>query len=147
VFEYQLLDDQLDLIYEDEKRLGTLVSIFSVFSFFISGIGLFGIASFMHLRRKKEIGIRKVLGAGFAQLFGTLSKEFVYITLVAVILLLPVSYLVMEEWLNGFAYRTSLSALPFLLAAITCGLFVLLTIAFQTLRSAAVDPVEALKHE
>ncbi len=147
VFEYSFLDSELDQIYRSEKRLSQLVSSFSIISFLISCIGLFGIASYMHLRRTREIGVRKVLGASLRQLFATLSREFAYLTGAAILVFSPMVYLSMQAWLDGFAYRINLNFVPFLLAATICTIVVFVTIAFQTVRAAAIDPVKALKHE
>ena len=147
VFEYTFLNEELDSVYRSEKRLGQLVSFFSIVSFLISCIGLFGIASYMHLRRTKEIGIRKVLGASLKQLFATLSKEFMYLTLAAILFFGPLVYLLMQGWLNDFAYRIDLTLIPFALSSLICGIIVFATIGVQTFRSASIDPVKALKYE
>jgi len=113
----------------------------------ISCLGLFGLAAFMAEVRTKEIGIRKVMGAGVSQVFATLSGSFLKWVIIANIMAWPLAYYAMSRWLEGFVYHTRLSPWIFILAAIISLLIALLTVSFQTLRAASRNPVDALKYE
>jgi putative ABC transport system permease protein len=109
--------------------------------------GLFGLSLFMIEQRAKEIGIRKVLGASFVQILNLQSREFCFIALISALLVSPVAFYVMRQWLQNFAYRIDLTIWPFLLAGSAALVISLLTISWQAIRAATANPVEALRYE
>jgi putative ABC transport system permease protein len=146
-FEYRLLDAAYDELYVEEERLGKIFKYFSILTILISCLGLFGLAAFIAEQRIKEIGIRKVMGAGVAQILTTLSGSFLKWVVIANIIAIPVTYYVMSRWLAGYAYHARLSPWIFILAAVISLFIALVTVSFQTIRAAYRNPVEALKYE
>jgi len=120
---------------------------FSILAIFISCLGLFGLASFTAVRRTKEIGVRKILGASLTNIVLLLSRDFTKWVLVANIIAWPVAYFAMERWLKNFVYRISPNWTEFLLAGIIAFLIALLTVSFQSFKAAACDPVDSLRYE
>ena len=146
-FGYAFLDKSYQALYESEKRVGTLSSYFAIFAVIISCLGLFGLATFTAERRIKEIGIRKVLGATTSNIVVMLSKDFISLVLVSIIIALPLSYFFMQEWLAQFAYKIDLSVWIFLSAAMVSLVIAWLTVSSQALKAANVNPVKSLKNE
>jgi putative ABC transport system permease protein len=146
-FEYFFLDENLNKLYKSQDNLGKLVGYFSVLAIFIACLGLFALASFTAEQRTKEIGIRKVLGAPVYSLVNLMSKEFIKLVFISVLLAWPVTYFMMNNWLNNFAYRISMGVGVFIFSGITGLLIALLTVLFHALRSANGNPVNALKYE
>ena len=146
-FEYTFLDDQLDQFYRSDEKLGRLIGSFSILAIVIACLGLFGLSSFTAEQRTKEIGIRKVLGASIPTVMGLLSKEIIKLILIANILAWPVAYLIMNYWLQNFAYRIEPNLWLFLAATILVLLIALLTVAYHAIRSAITNPVETLRYE
>lgn len=147
VFDYAFLDRSYQALYESEKRVGTLSSYFATFAIIISCLGLFGLAAFTAERRIKEIGIRKVLGATSSNIVMMLSKDFIILVFVAILIALPLSYFFMQEWLAQFAYKIDLSVWIFLSAAIVSLMIAGLTVSSQAFKAANVSPVKSLKSE
>ena len=146
-FKFRFLDDHLDLIYLPERAIGKVVSIFTLLAIFISCLGLFGLASFMTERRTKEIGIRKSLGASVSGIVRLLSKEFLKWIVVANIIAWPIAFLVMNKFLQIYAYRTTIGVWPFLLAGVLALLIAVLSVGSQSIKTAKTNPVEALRYE
>ena len=146
-FEYRFLDAAYDELYMAEDRLGKIFKYFSILTILISCLGLFGLAAFLAEQRTKEIGIRKILGAGISQIIATLAGSFLKWVVLANIIAWPVTYFIMTRWLEGYAYHTKLSVWIFLTAAIISLSIALTTVSFQTLRAAARNPVNAIKYE
>ncbi|MEM1041800.1 MAG: ABC transporter permease [Bacteroidota bacterium] len=146
-FEYQFLDERFDRLYADERRLGEGVIAFTLVALFIACLGLFGLAAFTAQRRTKEVGIRKALGASVGSLVGLLSKDFLKLVLVSLVVAAPVAYLLMSRWLDAFAYRIELGPGLFLGAGVLAVAVALLAVSGQALRAASVDPVKALRYE
>ena len=148
-FDYFFMDRVFERRYQSEVSLKRLFSHFSGLAVFIGCLGLMGLAAYAAERRTKEIGIRKVLGASSTQITMLLSKEFSRWVLVANLIAWPVAYLAMQSWLNGFAYRISLSDqwVFFILAGAAALGIALLTVAFLAIKAALADPVQALKYE
>jgi ABC-type antimicrobial peptide transport system permease subunit len=146
-FEYHFLDAAYDELYIAEDRLGKIFKYFSILTILISCLGLFGLAAFLAEQRIKEIGIRKVLGAGISQIIATLAGDFLKWVVLANILAWPVTYFIMTRWLEGYAYHTKLTVWIFLSAAIISLFIALVTVSFQTLSAAAKNPVNAIKYE
>jgi len=145
--EYSFLDDQLARQYDKETRASYLFDAFSLITLFISCLGLFGLAAYSAERRTKEIGIRKVLGADIGQLASLLSKEFVLLVLIAIVVAVPVVWLGMDRLLNYFAYRISLDWWVFVLTCALAVLAAIVTVSFQAIKAAIANPVKSLRTE
>lgn len=146
-FEYEFLDDAYDNMYQTEVRLGSLFSYFTVLALLIACLGLVGLAAFTSSRRTKEIGVRKVLGASMADVLVLLSKDFVKLVVLAVVLAAPPAYFAMRHWLEGFAYRIEVGPGILLLAGGMALAVALLTVSYQAIRAAVADPVSSLRYE
>jgi hypothetical protein len=146
-FEFRFLDEQIDEMYRTEEKAGRLLRTFAVLAILVACLGLFGLASFMAERRTREIGIRKVLGASVPQLAILLCREFFFLVLLANVLVWPVAYWVLENWLKIYAYRISISPLVFLFALGAAMVITILTVSFQALRAAVANPANSLKYE
>src|SRR5690606_26500324 len=141
------LEEDFDRLYRTEERWYGLVRAAAIFTLLIACLGLFGLVSFSAQQRTREIGIRKVLGAGLAGLVALLSREYLRLVLIAFILAAPVAYLVLRDWLERFAYRITISPVDLVLAG-TIVLFVAAaTVSFQAARAATADPAATLRHE
>ena len=147
LFEFSFQDEQFESMYRNESTMGTLATFFAILAIFISCLGLFGLASFTAEQRTKEIGIRKVLGASIPNLIGVLSKEFIKLVIVAFALAAPLAYHFMTNWLNGFAYHTSLGWRVFVFAGIIFAIIAGVTVSYQALKAAMTNPVESLRYE
>ncbi|MBS1661217.1 MAG: ABC transporter permease [Bacteroidetes bacterium] len=146
-FEYRFLEQDYNALYASEQRVGVLSKYFAGLAIFISCLGLFGLAAFTAQKRKKELGIRKVVGASIFQLTFLLSREFLALVLLSILIAFPLVYLGMHRWLDAFAYRTTIKADVFVLTAFAALVITLLTIGYQSLRAAARNPVESLRTE
>ena len=146
-FAYRFLDDVYDGLYRSEQALGRIVSVFAFLAVFVACLGLFGLAAFTAQQRRKEIGVRKVLGATVPNLVGLLTRDFVGLVAVAFGIAAPLTYLGMARWLEGFAYHTGLGPGPFVLAGALLLSVALLTVSSQALRAATADPVRALRSD
>jgi ABC-type antimicrobial peptide transport system permease subunit len=146
-FEFKFADDEYARKFGEEERIGKLAGSFAGLAIFISCLGLFGIASFMAEQRTKEIGIRKILGASVLNLWGFLSKEFVVLVLISLMVAVPASYVVMSRWLQNFTYHTDIPALTITSACIGAIITTLLTVSFQILKTAISNPVKSLRSE
>jgi len=144
-FAYRFLDDVYDGLYRSEQTLGRIVSVFAFLAIFVACLGLFGLAAFTAQQRKKEIGVRKVLGATVPNLVGLLTKDFVVLVAVAFVVAIPLAYIGMARWLDGFAYSTGLGPMPFVLAGALLLGVALVTVSSQALRAATADPIRALR--
>jgi len=147
LFQYGFLDEDFDALYRSEQRLGKIFYLFTSIAIFIACLGLFGMAAFIAEQRTKEIGIRKALGASEIGISALLSKEFVkYIAFAMVISIYP-AYYVMSEWLESFAYRIDISPVVFIISGLVALTIALITVSYQAIRAARVNPVESLKYE
>ncbi len=146
-FNYEFLDANYQAQYQAEQRVSLLSRYFAGIAIIISCLGLFGLAAFTAERRQKEIGIRKILGAGGLQIMKLLTADFTKMVLVAIVIALPVSYWVASKWLQGFAYRIEPAWWYFAGAGLTALLIAWITISFQTIKSIRINPAEALKDE
>lgn len=146
-FAARFLDDVYDRLYQSDQQLGRIVSVFAGLAIFVACLGLFGLASFTAQQRTKEIGVRKVLGASVPRLVGLLTREVVGLVAVAFALAVPLAWLGLARWLDGFAYHVDLGLLPFAAAGAVLLLVALLTVGGQALRAATADPVRALRSE
>ncbi|MDO1447921.1 ABC transporter permease [Rhodocytophaga aerolata] len=145
--EYRFLDESFEQMYKAEDKLKSLLWIFTCITVFVACLGLFGLAAYAAERRKKEIGIRKVLGASVESLVLLLSKEFVKLVAVALLLATPLAWYAMDNWLQDFAYRIDLDWWIFALAGVLALLIALLTVSFQSIKAALMNPVKSLRSE
>jgi hypothetical protein len=146
-FEYRFVDEQFDQLFRLESRIGKLAGVFAVLAIFISCLGLFGLAAFTAERRTKEIGIRKVLGASASSLATLLSKEFLQLVTLSCLIAFPLSWWIMNSWLADFAYHTAIHWWVFGMAGIAALLIALLTVSFQAVKAALLNPVKTLRSE
>lgn len=146
-FSYSFFDEDVDELYKSEQRMGKLFSYFSIIAITISCLGLFGLSSFMAERRGKEIGIRKVLGASSTNLTYLLTSEFTKWVIIANIIAWPIAYYFMNGWLQEFAYRIDISLWIFPLSGIATLLIAFGTVAYQTIKAAANNPIDSIKYE
>jgi len=146
-FDYTFLDESFDRLYRSEQRLGTIFEVFTILAIIIACMGLLGLAAFIAERRTREIGVRKVLGASVRSIVLLLSKEFAILVIIANLLAWPAAYYAMRQWLQNYAYHINLNPLIFLGAGTVALLIALLTVSWQALRAAAVDPVKSLRYE
>jgi putative ABC transport system permease protein len=145
--EIHFLDQNFARQYEAERKQGRLSLIFTVLSILISGFGLFGLAAFMAVQRRKEIGIRKVLGASVLNITGMLGKDFARLILIALVIAVPVAWFAMHQWLQHFVYRIAVPWWVFLFAGCIAFLTAFLTIGFRAVKAALANPVDSLRTE
>lgn len=146
-FQYRFVDEEFAWKYQNEERIGNLSSLFAILAIFISCLGLFGLSSFMAEQRTKEIGIRKVLGASVIHLWKMLSGDFVVLAVISLLIATPLTYYVMNSWLQNYQYRSELSWWIFGSAGAGLIIITLLTVSFQAVRSAVANPVKSLRSE
>lgn len=145
--EYSFVDEQLEKQYDKEIRASRLFDAFAIITMFISCLGLFGLATYSAERRIKEIGIRKVLGAGTMELSVLLSKEFIVLIMIAIMVAVPIVWIGMDKLLNYFAYRISLQWWVVMLVCSTAVMIAVMTVSFQTIKAAIANPVRSLRTE
>jgi len=146
-FDYFFLDEHFDNQYRKDIQFGVVFGIFTGLAIFIACLGLFALTSYSATQRTKEIGIRKVMGASVNNILKLLVFDFLGLIILSMLIALPIVYLVMDSWLNNFAYRISISGWTFLTTCVIVILITLITIAYQTIRTALSNPAEALKYE
>ena len=144
---YFFLDEEFDLQYREENQLAKVLSIFSVIVVIVSAIGLLGLISFVAMSKTKEVGIRKTLGASVQEIIFILSKEFIFLVIIGNILSVPLIWYFGREWLNDFAYHTSINPIIFFVTLVVTSLIAFLTVSFQTVKTAKMNPVKALRYE
>ena len=146
-FSYSFLDDNFDAIYRSEERMGAISIAFTTLAIIIACLGLFGLAAYAAEQRTKEIGIRKVLGANVSGIVNMLSKDFIKLVLIAIVIAVPVAWWAMHGWLQGFAYKQNIQWWVPALASFSAILIAFLTISFQSIKAALTNPVESLRSE
>jgi ABC-type antimicrobial peptide transport system permease subunit len=146
-FDYRFVDDEYAWKFGNEERIGKLASFFAILAIFISCLGLFGMASFMAERRTKEIGVRKVMGASVFNLWRLLSKDFVILVLISLLIAVPLAYYLMNNWLQNYQYRSDISWWIFAVAGAGILIITLLTVSFQSIKAALMNPVKSLRSE
>ena len=146
-FEYSFLDQHFEVLYQSDKQMSAVVTIMAGLAILISCMGLFGLAAITTEKKTKEIGIRKALGATETQITVLLSRNFAILIAVSFVIVSPLTYLVLQRWLESFAYRIGINPLIFLLGGAIAMAIALLTISYHTLRSARSNPVKALRYE
>ena len=146
-FEYVFLDKNLERFYSQERKTATLGLLFCVLAIFVACLGLFGLAAFMAEQRKKEIGVRKVLGASVFTITKMLSTDFVKLVFISLVISFPIAYWIMNNWLENFAYRININWTIFFIAGLIAIVIALLTVSFQSIKAAMVNPVKSLRTE
>jgi len=146
-FDYSFYDKTIASFYEKDQRTGQIMNAAMLIAIFISCMGLFGLVTFTAEQRKKEIGIRKVLGATVADVTAMLANEFVILIGIAFLIASPVAWYFINKWLDGFAFRISISLWIFLLAGFATVLIALITISYQSIKAALANPVKSLRSE
>jgi len=145
--DFHFLDDDFDKLYQAEQQMSKIFSYFSLLAIIISCLGLIGLSSFMTERRTKEIGIRKANGAKSNEIFALLSKEYIALVLISIVVSVPIAWYVMLKWLQNFAYRTSMSVWIFAFAGFIAVVIAMLAIGLQSYNAARKRPVESLRYE
>ncbi|CAN5290347.1 ABC transporter permease [soil metagenome] len=146
-FEYTFLDETYDRMYRAEQRTGQLFNFFAGIAIIVCSLGLFGLAAFTAEQRTKEIGVRKVLGASVTSIVGLLSKDFLKLVLIAILIASPIAWYAMNQWLADFAYKIDVEWWMFVLAGLLAIGIALLTVSFQSIRAALMNPVKSLRSE
>lgn len=146
-FEYFFLDEFYNKQYQNEQQFGTVFGIFAGLAIFIASLGLLGLISFTVTRRTREIGIRKVLGASVVSITALLSKDFLKLVAISILIAVPAAWYVMNQWLDEFAYRTTIGIGVFILAGTLSIAIALLTVSYESIKAAMVNPVKSLKTE
>jgi putative ABC transport system permease protein len=146
-FDYRFTDEEFAKKFGDEERIGKLAASFAILAIFISCLGLFGMASFMAERRVKEIGVRKVLGASVFNLWKLLSREFVILVIISMLIAIPVSWYFLHGWLQHYTFRTEMSWWIFIAAGLGALVITLITVSFQAIKAALANPVNSLRSE
>jgi ABC-type antimicrobial peptide transport system permease subunit len=146
-FDYTFVDQAYASKFEEEKKMGSLAALFAGLTIFISCMGLFGLATYMAATRFKEIGIRKVLGASVASITSLLSKDFLKLVLISFLVASPIAWILMNQWLKGYAYKTSIDVWVFVATGFLSLTIALLTTSIQAIKAAISNPVKSLKSE
>ena len=146
-FEYEFLDEKFGQLYKSEINQETLLSVFSGIAICIACLGLFGLASYTAIKRTKEIGVRKVLGSSVENIVFLLSKDLLKPVLLGTLIAVPAGWLIMQKWLQSFAYRVDLHWWLFLMAAMIAVLIALITVSVQAIKAAIANPVKSLRTE
>lgn len=146
-FSYGFVDQEIDKAYKGEQQMGSLFNVFAILAIFISCMGLYGLSAFMAEQRTKEIGVRKVLGASVSRLVYLLSLSFTRLILIATLIAVPLSWWAVNNWLEGFAYRTSVSWVIFAVASLSALVIAWLTIGYESIKAAIANPVKSLRSE
>ena len=146
-FNYRFMDDSFNTVYEAEQRLGRIFMVFSILSILIACLGLFGLAAFNAQKRTKEIGIRKVLGASVGQITYRLTTDFLKMVGIAILISLPIGWYAMNKWLEDFSYRIEVSWWILVLAALMAIAIAIITVSYQSIKAAIVNPVKSLRTE
>lgn len=146
-FTFTFLDEDIDKQYQAEQKFTEVFSIFTILAIMIACLGTFGLISFTAEQKSKEIGIRKVLGASVSHVSFLLVREFVVLLLIASAIAWPIAWYFLQGWVEGFIYRTSIGAMPFVLATLLAGMIVVLTTGFRAMKAALANPIDSLRNE
>ena len=146
-FEYSFLDEDFENLHEGDRKMGEVFTVSSLLAILIACLGLYGLASFTTEQRTKEIGIRKTLGATVTDIVVLISKEFIILVVIALVIAVPVAYLAMSQWLQLFSYRISIPTSVFAIAGAMALVIAFLTVSFQSVRTALTNPSKSLRDE
>jgi putative ABC transport system permease protein len=145
--EFSFMDERINGLYQNDNRAGRIVNLFSFLAIFVSCLGLFGLAAFITEQRTKEIGVRKVLGARLSQVVWLLTRQFIKWVVIANLIAWPVGYWVMNRWLQGFAFRTGMPVVIFLVSGLAALAIAVITVSSQVVKAALSNPAQSLKYE
>lgn len=146
-FEYTFVDDAFNKKFKNEQLVGELSQLFAILAIVISCLGLFGLAAYTAEQRRKEIGVRKVLGASVSGIVKLLSKDFLKLVVISIIIAIPIAWYFMQDWLQDYAYRIEINWWVFVIAGVVALLIAVLTVSFQAIKAAVANPVDSLKME
>jgi putative ABC transport system permease protein len=146
-YKYDFLDTRLNDQYKEEQASGKLFGIFAMLAIFIACVGLFGLAAYTANQKTKEIGIRKVLGSSVWGVVLLLTRHFTILVIISMVFAMPIIYFAMDSWLNSFAYQTSIGISTFIIAGAAAMLIAWITVSYQSLKAAIVNPVDSLSSE
>lgn len=146
-FEYTFLDEQYNTLYNNEQRMGKIITTFAFLAIIIACLGLLGLVSFSAAQKTKEIGIRKVLGATAHSIVLLITKDFTRLVIIAIVIGLPIAYWMMDQWLNDFAYKTDIGIWPILFSSFLCIIIAFGTAGYQAIKAAFINPAETLRNE
>ncbi len=146
-FTYEFVDERFAKLYQEDRRFGGLFANFALLAIIVASLGLLGLSSFLATKRTKEIGIRKVLGASTGQIVLSFFREYLWLILIAGLIGFPVIYLVMQNWLHGYSYHIAFPWWVLIIALLAVGIFAFITVGYQNLKVAQLNPSEAIRHE
>jgi ABC-type antimicrobial peptide transport system permease subunit len=146
-FSHEFVDVEYARKFSDEERVGKLASFFALLAIFISCLGISGLASFVAEQRTKEIGVRKVMGASVVNLWGMLSKDFLLLVAISLLLAMPFAWYLMSNWLQKYEYRSNIAWWIFAAAGVGALVITLLTVSYQSIKAALANPVKSLRSE
>jgi putative ABC transport system permease protein len=146
-FDYSFVDTEFDALYRKDQQLGKIIFIFTALAIIVACLGLLGLATFTAEQRSKEIGIRKSLGASSTGIVGMLSLEYLKLIGLAFLIAIPVSYVIINWWLNNFAFKINIGVLSFIIGGLLAVIIALLSVSFQSVKAANSNPVDSLKYE
>ena len=146
-FRYTFLDERFSQMYEADQRVGKIITSFSILAIIIACLGLFGLAAFIASQKTKEIGIRKVLGASVPNIVALLSKDFLKLVLISLIIATPIAWYVMSNWLNSFVYHVGIQWWVFIIAGFIAVILAFLTISWQAIKAAVANPIKSLRSQ
>ncbi|HEY8927760.1 MAG TPA: FtsX-like permease family protein [Mucilaginibacter sp.] len=146
-FKFDFLDQDLSNLYKGEQQMGNIFNLFALLGVFISCLGLYGLSAFMAEQRTKEIGVRKLLGASVTELVYLLSSGITKLIVIAIVIAIPVSWYAVNGWLAGFAYHINVSWTIFLIAALAALSIAWITVSYESIKAAIVNPIKSLRTE
>jgi putative ABC transport system permease protein len=146
-FSFAFLDDSYNKLYKEEMQLGMLFSVFTVLALFIACLGLIGLAAYTAQQRKKEISVRKILGASMSMIVGLLSKQFLRLIFISFFISIPIAYMLINQWLESFAFKTDMPVYLMFAGGIVVMVVAFLAVSWQSVRAALTNPVDSLKEE
>jgi putative ABC transport system permease protein len=146
-FEYSFVDDSFNERFKSEQLVGNLSQIFALLAIIISCLGLFGLSAYTAEQRRKEIGVRKVLGSSVSGIVSLLSKDFMVLVFIAILIAIPLSWYIMHQWLQGYAYRIDINLWIFVIASMAAILIAIITVSFQAIKAALANPIKSLRTE
>lgn len=144
-FEYHFVDENYAAKFKLELLIGKLAGLFAALAIFISCLGLFGLAAYLAEQRRKEIGVRKVLGASVSAVWLLLSKEFIVLVMISCIVASPIAFYYLQNWLQQYDYRITINPVVFIMAGLAAVIIAIITISFQAIRAATANPVKSLR--
>jgi len=147
LYQYQFLDEHIASFYTQEQKVYTAFKLFAGIAILIGCLGLYGLIAFAAAQRTKEVGIRKVLGAPIMSIVGLFSKEFIVLITIAFLLAGPIGYYAMHNWLQNYAYHINITAGIFIISIAASVLIAMITISYQAIKAALVNPVRSLRSE